>query len=76
MNTVLAIIADSGRAYYFLLKSIDFTKTLRWRPRPTPCEEAPGAPRLRWHGDSQTVVFFLPKLRPAIFTAGKFVRWA
>jgi hypothetical protein len=29
MNTVLAIIADSGRAYYFLLKSIDFTKTLR-----------------------------------------------
>ena len=27
---------------------------------------------LRGHGDSQTVVFFLPKLRPAIFTIKKF----
>ena len=27
---------------------------------------------LKRHGDSQTVVFLLPKLRPAIFTTGKF----
>jgi hypothetical protein len=47
MNTVLAIIADGGRAIieiirevveikYFLLYFIDSTKTLRQRPRPTP----------------------------------------
>jgi hypothetical protein len=47
MNTVLAIIADGGRAIieiirevveikYLLLCFIDSTKTLRRRPRPTP----------------------------------------
>ena len=29
-------------------------------------------PGLRGHSDSQTIVFFLPKLRPAIFTIKKF----
>jgi hypothetical protein len=29
-------------------------------------------PGLRGHGDRQTVVFFLPKLRPAIFTIKMF----
>ena len=49
----MAIIADGGRASvviytvgeeinYFLLYFINSDKTLRWRPRPTPCEEAPG----------------------------------
>jgi len=53
MNAVLAIFADGGRAivvidregveiYYFLIYFIDSAKTLRWRPCPTPCEEAPG----------------------------------
>ena len=53
MNAVLAIIADVGRAIvviytegeeinYFLLYFIDSDKTLQRRPRPTPCEEAPG----------------------------------
>ena len=53
INAVLAIIADGGRAIvviyrdgaeinYFLLFFIDSDKTLRRRPRPTPCEEAPG----------------------------------
>jgi len=53
INAVLAIIADSGRGIfgkyregveinYFLLYFIDSAKTLRWWPRPTPCEEAPG----------------------------------
>jgi hypothetical protein len=43
-------------------------KTTRgWR-----VERRRNAPRFRGHGDSQTVVFFLPKLRPAIFTARKF----
>jgi hypothetical protein len=53
MNAVLAIIADGGRAIvviytegeeinYFLLYFIDSDKTLRWQPRPTPCEEALG----------------------------------
>ena len=52
INAVLAIIADGGRASvviytvgeeinYFLLYFINSDKTLRWRPRPTPCEEAP-----------------------------------
>jgi hypothetical protein len=51
-NAVLAIIADGGQAivviyregieiYYFLLFCIDSDKTLRRRPLPTPCEEAP-----------------------------------
>ena len=54
MNAVLAIIANGGRAIvviyregveinYFLLYFIDSDKTLRRRPRPTPCEEAHGA---------------------------------
>jgi hypothetical protein len=49
----LAIIADGGRAIvviyregveinYFLLYYIDSAKTLRRRPCPTPCKEAPG----------------------------------
>ena len=49
----MAIIAGGGRAivviykegaeiHYFLLYFIDSDKTLRWRPRPTPSEEAPG----------------------------------
>ncbi len=53
MNAVLAIIVDSGGAIvvidregveinYFLLHFIDSDKTLQWRPRPTPSEEAPG----------------------------------
>jgi hypothetical protein len=53
MNAVLAIIADGGQAIiviyteaveinYFLLYLIDSDKTLRRRPCPTPCEEAPG----------------------------------
>ena len=53
INAVLAIIADGGRAIvviytegeeinYFLLYFIDSDKTLQRRPRPTPCEEAPG----------------------------------
>ena len=53
INAVLAIIADGGRAIvviyregveinYFLLYFIDSDKTLRRRPRPTPCKEAPG----------------------------------
>ena len=53
MNAVLAIIANGGRAIfvitregveinYFLLYFIDSAKTLRRRPRSTPCEEAPG----------------------------------
>ena len=37
-----------------------------------------GAPRLRRHGDSQTIVFLPPKLRPAIFKlyleASQFIR--
>jgi hypothetical protein len=52
MNAVLAIIANGGRAIfvitregveinYFLLYFIDSAKTLRRRPRSTPCEEAP-----------------------------------
>ena len=52
INAVLAIIADGGRAIvviyregveinYFLLYFIDSDKTLRRRPRPTPCKEAP-----------------------------------
>jgi hypothetical protein len=55
INAVLAIIADGGRAIvviytegeeinYCHLYFIDSTKTLWQRPRPTPCEEAPG----RW----------------------------
>ena len=50
---VLAIIADGGQSIvviymegekikYFLLYFIDSDKTLRRRPLPTPCEEAPG----------------------------------
>jgi hypothetical protein len=50
---VLAIIADGRQAIvvifregveinYILLYFIDSAKTLRWRPRPTSCEEAPG----------------------------------
>ena len=53
MNAVSAIIANGKRAFvviytegeeinYFLLYFIDSDKTLRWRPRPIPCEEAPG----------------------------------
>ena len=53
INAVLAIISDDGRAIvviytegeeinYFLLYCIDSDKTLRRRPCPTPCEEAPG----------------------------------
>jgi hypothetical protein len=53
MNAVLAIIADDGRLIividreaveinYILLYFIDSAKTLRQRPHPTPCEEAPG----------------------------------
>jgi hypothetical protein len=53
VNSVLAIIADGGRAivviytegeetHSFLLYFIDSDKTLRGRPCPTPCEEAPG----------------------------------
>ena len=53
INAVLAIIADGGRAIvviytegeeinYFLLNFIDSDETLRRRPLPTPCEEAPG----------------------------------
>ena len=53
INAVLAIIAGGGQAIveicregveinYFLLYFIDSDKTLRRRPRPTPCEEAPG----------------------------------
>jgi hypothetical protein len=49
----LAIIADGGRVIvviytegeeinHFLLYFIDSYKTLQWRPRPTPCKEAPG----------------------------------
>jgi hypothetical protein len=52
MYAVLAIIANGGRGVfviyregaeinYFLLYFIDSAKTLRQRPRPTPCEEAP-----------------------------------
>ena len=51
-NADLVIIADGGRAIviiyrvgveinYFLLYFIDSAKTLRRRPRPTSCEEAP-----------------------------------
>ena len=67
INAVLAIIADGGRAIvviytegeeinYFLLYFIDSDKTLRWRPRPTPCKEAPGVGYVpsskpwRWRG--------------------------
>jgi len=50
---VLAIIVDGGQAIfviyregveinYVLLYFIDSAKTLRRRPRPTPCKEAPG----------------------------------
>ncbi len=53
MNAVLATTANGGRAIvviytegeeinYFLLYFIDSDKTLRRRPHPTPCEEAPG----------------------------------
>jgi hypothetical protein len=53
INAVLAIIADSGRAIvviytegeeikFFLIYCIDSAKTLRQRPHPTPCKEAPG----------------------------------
>ena len=53
MYAILAIIANGGRAIvviyregveinYFLLYFIDSDKTLRRRPRPTPCKEAPG----------------------------------
>jgi len=52
MNTILAIIADSGRGIividreavqinYFLLYLIDSDKTLQRWPCPTPCKEAP-----------------------------------
>jgi hypothetical protein len=52
INAVLAIIADGERAIvlnytegeelnYILLCFIDSNKTLRRRPHPTPCEEAP-----------------------------------
>jgi hypothetical protein len=68
INVVLAIIADGGRAIvviyregveinHFLLYFIDSANTLWWWPRPTPCEEAPGAGVLffsskpcRWRG--------------------------
>jgi hypothetical protein len=51
-NAVLAIIANGGPGIfviyregveinYFLLYFIDSTKTLRRRPHPTPCKEAP-----------------------------------
>ena len=53
MDAILAIIAGDGQAIiiidregveinYFLLYFIDSAKTLQRRPRPTPCEEAPG----------------------------------
>jgi hypothetical protein len=53
MDAILAIIADGGPTIividreaveinYFLLYYIDSAKTLQRRPRPTPCEEAPG----------------------------------
>jgi hypothetical protein len=52
INAVLAIIANGERAIvviytegeeinYVLLYFIDYDKTLRWKPCPTPCEEAP-----------------------------------
>ena len=52
-NAVLAIIANGGPGIfviyregveinYFLLYFIDSAKTIRRRPHPTPCEEAPG----------------------------------
>jgi hypothetical protein len=52
-DAILAINAGDGRAIividrdgvemnYFLLHFIDSAKTLQRRPRPTPCEEAPG----------------------------------
>ena len=54
INAVLAIIVDDGgqaifviytegeETNYLLLYFIDSDKSLRRRPRPTPCEEAPG----------------------------------
>jgi len=53
MNAILAIIADGGLAivviyreaveiHWFLIYFIILYKTLWWRPRPTPSEEAPG----------------------------------
>jgi hypothetical protein len=53
MNAILAIITNGGRAIIeidregleincFLLLFIDSAKTLRQRPHPTPCKEAPG----------------------------------
>ena len=55
MDAILAIIANTGERLlsidrdrkaveinYFILQFIDSTKTLRWRPRPTPSAEAPG----------------------------------
>ena len=59
MNAVLAIIAGGGRAIvviyregveikYFLLYFIDSDRTLQRRPRPTPCEEAPGGAVVRY----------------------------
>ena len=61
INAVLAIIVGGGRAMvvidregveinYFLLYFNNSAKTLRLRrrPRPTPCEEAPGLPGVRY----------------------------
>jgi hypothetical protein len=83
MNAVLTIIADGGRAIvviytegeeinYLLLYFIDSDKTLRRRPRPTPCKEAPGggvrssiktmALEGRTGGDVCVIVFSQPKL--------------
>jgi len=45
-------------------------------PKITPAssgeDQSQTSPGLRGHGDSQTEVFLLPKLRPAIFTIKKF----
>ena len=53
MSSILAIIADGGRAsaviytegediHYVLFYFIDFDKTFQRQPHPTPCKEAPG----------------------------------
>ena len=52
MNAVLAIIAGGGQAIVVIYREgveINYSdKTLRRRPRPTPCEEAPGGAVVRY----------------------------
>ena len=42
LMAIVVIYTEGEEINYFLLYFIDSDKTLQRRPRPTPCEEAPG----------------------------------